>query len=75
MTEQFKIEAGIPIPKGRALREKYPLGEMEVGDSFEAPADQRSYIDQAKSRMKQRTGKEFTCRRQPNGKVRIWRIK
>ena len=31
--KQFKIESGIPIPKmGR--KSTYPLGEMNVGDSF-----------------------------------------
>jgi hypothetical protein len=43
MNGKFEIERGIPIPTRRGTRgelfEKMPLEQMEVGDSFYAPAN------------------------------------
>jgi len=37
MNSEFKIEKGVPIPRKRGEKSKYPFFEMEVGDSFVVP--------------------------------------
>jgi hypothetical protein len=34
---EFKIDRGIPMPSRARNRRIYPLGGMEIGDSFFAP--------------------------------------
>lgn len=33
----FAIEKDVPLPRQKRQRARYPLGEMEVGDSFFVP--------------------------------------
>lgn len=68
----FDIEKNVPIshaPKG-----KYPLGKMEVNDSFLAPISHRNYISMAMSQMKKRTGRAYMMRKVDDDHVRIWRV-
>jgi len=77
----MNIEKGIPIPHkagstGRPA--KYDFDKMEVGDSvlvdgFLATTQFCKAYGAAK-KLQKRTGKKFSGRTQPEGKVRIWRI-
>ena len=40
----FEIESGIPIPDLEQRSYKYPLGELEVGESFFVPLGNRTMI-------------------------------
>lgn len=39
MDSNYKIEKGVPIPRKRGEKSKYPFSQMEVGDSFEVKVD------------------------------------
>lgn len=71
----FTIERGLPLPSG-PVRNKYPLADMEVGDSFAASAGERSRISAAVSGWAKRaTGaKRFTVRAINRDTIRIWRV-
>ena len=76
MKDTIKIDKGIPIP---SRRNKYPLSQMEVGDSFLIKSGK---LDAMKTRNRvassitsyRRQGWNFTQRLVENG-IRIWRIK
>lgn len=71
----IKIEKGIPIPPGAGGWRKYPLGEMEIGDSFFAPGRKAGDISGGFAYHK---GKKFsarTCAENGVDGVRVWRIK
>mgnify|MGYP000533667375 CR=1 FL=1 len=72
---EYKIETGIAIPKrgasGRAL--KYPLPDMEIGDSFLVPRKLKVSVSAAVAYYGKKTGKRFTVQIVEDG-VRIWRI-
>lgn len=72
----FRIEKGVPIPAHR-LRADYafPFMDMEIGDSIEVPADFARKARAAAHGFAKREGIRLTCRSQPDGSVRIWRVK
>jgi hypothetical protein len=39
---EFKIEKGVPVPRGASGRNKFPFGQMEVGDSIVIPLASRA---------------------------------
>ena len=73
----MKIESGIPVPKNKTSKSKYPFAEMRVGDSFFLegnPGAQQSVLGSASSfYTKRHPGMKFTVRREEMG-ARIWRI-
>ena len=73
-----KIEKGIPIPAnattGPGTPRKYPLAEMEVGDSFLAPLNRKGSVKSRASLHARKTGRQF-CVRVTEAGVRVWRIK
>ena len=70
-TTEFRIEKGVPLPSVRA---KYPLGEMDVGDSFHIDAAERARLVSAASFFGTRKGKKFSVRKEVNGSgYRCWR--
>ena len=74
MDEEIKIEKNIPAPKVWG-HTKYPLSDMEVGDSFEVPKGRHSSLSTARRTAQQRyTDRRWTIRRQHDGTYRIWRI-
>lgn len=81
MESQIKIEKNIPLPKNTALWEKYPFGEMEVGDSFYVEnmnASRFSPLIQGYVRSLERPGaplKKFSCKSNSEGGMRCWRVK
>ena len=59
----FKIEKNVPMPVTSKI---YPFAEMEIGDSFEFPAEKSSSVRAQVTKMKP---KKFATRG-----CRIWRI-
>lgn len=80
---EIKIEKGIEIPSKKGKYNKYPFGQMEVGDSFFVPikegGNMRSFQPQISSLAKSYSLRnknnewEFTVRQEGVG-VRGWRI-
>lgn len=72
----FSIEKGVPIPTRGARGEQiFPFLDLEIGDSFVAPPDLAKKARSAAHGFAKRKGVRFTCRVQPDGSVRIWRLK
>jgi len=76
----FELEKGVPVPKGRRGA-KYPIPEMEVGDSFFIPTKDRAESARFRNSIngvcryaKVGSSKEFTLRAVEGG-LRCWRIK
>lgn len=71
----IEIEKGVPLPNQRTRR-KYPLQEMEVGDSIFAPErdanTMRSLVHSATKRIEPKRSFVY---REENGGTRIWRTK
>lgn len=66
----YQVEKGVPLPSAS----KYPLREMEVGDSFSAPWQERHRIAVTGNKLKP---KRFATRvLVENGErvCRVWRI-
>ena len=78
-TTSYKIEKNIPIPEFKTTM-KYPLLDMEIGDSFIVPLSEQKSVRGNISRIKKLVeGYNFITRTVGNrGKsgraVRIWRI-
>lgn len=79
MSEELKIERGLPIPK--AKRSKYPLDRLEVGDSFLVPVPPGESADKIKARVATAIQdfkdhdpyRRFTLRRVEDG-IRVWTV-
>lgn len=69
----FKIEKGIPITKlpGKV---KYPIFEMEVGDSFFLRDANHQTISGSITHAKMKTGRNFAARMVEGG-IRVWRTR
>lgn len=78
----IKIDKGVPLPeRKKGPTPRYPLAELEVGDSFGVEA--QDLIDQQRVRSSlygairtvgRRTGHEFVMRTVTGG-IRVWRVK
>lgn len=70
----IKIEKGIPIPK-KERKSKYPLAEMQIGDSFLIDLDgkksegTKTYICTSSTKL----GIKTIVREIPEG-LRVWRV-
>lgn len=76
---KYKIEKGIPIPRDPFYREyaaKYPWRQMEVGDSFAIPIEEKERIRYAIVQARKRNPEyKFVTRTLPfEGLIRIWRV-
>lgn len=79
---EFMIEKGIPIPpdyratKGRGRPARYPLADLEVGESFmvEGDSDERDRLKNAAAHAGRRQGKQFSVRTIEPGQYRCWRV-
>ena len=81
----IEIEQGIPMPPPRKSgggggNQKYPWGEMQVGDSFFVPKPPGMTLAQLQIRVNgssspagKRLGMSYTVR-QVEGGVRVWRV-
>ena len=70
----FEIEKNIPLPKNKQ-NYKYPLRELEVGESFTIPLIQKAIVAAHMSHIKHQSGKVFTLRTIDKETVRVWRTK
>lgn len=60
----------VPIPEKKL---KYPLGTMEIGDSFTVGIKDRKNVSSRASRLGAKTGKKFTIRKIDADTLRVWR--
>lgn len=76
---EFKIDKGIPLPPRGANgpRSRYPLADLEVGDSFFAPVvngqEPRELLRRLSGLPATHKPKRFAMRTVEGG-VRVWRI-
>lgn len=68
-----EVEKNIPIPRRVGNNKKYPLAEMEIGDSIVVPRNSVSTVAYARNT----TGHQFTVRRigkaSYRANYRVWR--
>lgn len=69
----ISIDDGIPVPEMSVAG--LPLDNLKVNESILFPLEYRSKVQIQASRLKSRTGKEFTVRKENGDKCRIWRVK
>lgn len=76
----IEIRKDIPVPdrysgKGQASN-KYPISELEVGDSFEAPVESERSVRSMVARLNliSEDGKQYVCRKLNKNTVGVWRI-
>ena len=74
---RYKVERGIKAPEiknaGRKLR--YPLDEMDVGDSFSFHEKDIQSVRSAGYAYARAHGMKFSIRKTQEGEPRCWRIK
>jgi hypothetical protein len=68
----IQIETGVPIPK-QDWRTRYPLLELEVGQSFFVPDGDNNSISARASYMGKTHSRTFTVKKLKGG-VRCWRV-
>ncbi len=70
----YSIEKDIPIPEKSGRKIKYPLDDMEIGDSFFIPGVDHQDISPviAARKRARKWQREFTTRREDDG-IRVWR--
>ena len=73
----MEVERGVPLPgRQRVSKYRFPLGEMDVGDSFYVEARGEGFMSTARSLIS-RYGKTFGRKfatRLVDGGIRVWRI-
>ena len=75
----FHIEKGVPIPEFHGLS-KFPLLNMEIGDSFVAPLSDKKALQNAITRIHKRNRTFKFITRTVNGRgragrqTRVWRV-
>ena len=72
MNEEFKIEKNIPMPTNRGPVSRYPLKDMEIGDSFFV-AGRDHAARNIRGVLQRHRPKRFSVRMQDGG-IRVWRI-
>lgn len=72
----YQIEKNVALPAlhGAPNRSKYPFREMDVGDSFAAPDEDKERLRCAASSAGIRLGRKFSIRKQDDGSLRCWRL-
>lgn len=76
----FAIEKDVPLPRQKRQHARYPLGEMEVGDSFFVPCS-KAKTDTVLNRVraafwyhKKKNGDKNFIVNAVKGGLRCWRI-
>lgn len=74
----FKIDKNIPLPTGvnGGKESKYPFTQMEVGDSFLAPEEQRNAVRSMATYHTRKNKMRFVVRKDEKeaNHVRVWRV-
>ena len=81
-TDKIEIEKGIPVPEDyRKQRKKYPIPEMEVGDSFSIDVTNKTRfkIETLRSSIlasaRRVEGKFITYHNKAENKIQCWKVK
>jgi hypothetical protein len=74
----MEVEKGVPFPSHgpRVSKYRFPLGEMEIGDSFFVEVKSMTFLNSARSLIS-RYSREFNRKfatRTMDGGFRVWRI-
>ena len=69
-----KIEKNVPIPDVHSKKRKYPLPQMEVGDSFFIKGTKKNITGSINFFRIKHPEREFTIRKVDAG-VRVWRVR
>ena len=72
----FEVESNVPTPpvnEGRPGHSKYPLRDMEIGDSFGFPYDDVKLVRSAIGTYNRRHEGKFIVRKVDGG-ARCWRV-
>ena len=75
----FHIEKGVPVPEYHGIS-KFPLLDMEIGDSFVAPLSDKKALQNAITRIHKRNRTFKFITRTVNGRgragrqTRVWRV-
>lgn len=69
----YRIDRDFSYPPFSSLR-KFPIYEMEVGESFQVPGDQERSVRTAIYKYGKRTGKVFSVRKMRDLTIRCWRL-
>jgi hypothetical protein len=74
--EEYPIEKGLPIPDvtrtGRRSGSKYPMEELEVGESFKLVGVKRATADTMRNKYGKKLERKFVVRAEAGG-FRIFR--
>lgn len=68
----YEVESNVPIESEHPT---LPLSTLAVNDSVLFELNRRNSVQSQISRMKKRTGKEFTIRKVDADHARVWRTK
>lgn len=78
---KFKIEKGIPVPRKRGGRGRFPLSKLDVGDSFDAGEYNAKLYKQVREAIRTRGRYNVEAKdhkfvtRKVEDRLRVWRIK
>lgn len=74
----YEIQDDVPIPHGmcgrRTTPERVTIQKLALGQSFEAPAKFTRRMRNA-AYFEGLGDRKYTVKKQPNGNVRVWRIR
>lgn len=74
MTDKIKIDKDMLMPSRVSRGSKYPLGSMEVGDSFFSPKNIKYICTLIYKHRKKEPHKKYSSRTVEGG-TRCWRVK
>lgn len=72
----IKVDKNVPLPPPAAQRVKYPLGDLQPGDSFFVPGKRSNHMGPVLARRR-RAGWKLTVRNVTEDGVdgvRVWRL-
>lgn len=68
--------APLPPPKApRGSKSRYPLLDLEIGDSFVVPAENAGGVRTTAYQVAKRYGVKFSTRTLADGSVQVWRVR
>lgn len=70
----FQIIKNAPDAPIKGQRGKYPFGQLEVGDAFDAPLSDRASISACAPVFGKRHGMKFATRKVSDDTVRTFRV-
>lgn len=74
----IRIIKSAPLPPSkppRGSKSRYPLLDLEIGDSFVVPAENAGGVRTTAYIVAKRYGVKFTTRTLADGSVQVWRVR